>query len=417
MIPQIEVFDHSTDHDIHVGTALFSLRRGTISTSFQYSEKWLANTAHAYAIDPALPLSSGFQHCSGLPGAFRDSAPDRWGRTLIDHEQRDAAIANDGPLRKLDEVDYLVGVFDSTREGSLRYCIGDGGFLSIGKAIPPIIELPALLASSRNVIDKTAGYEQIKLLLDAGSASLGGARPKASVSDDGKLLLAKFPHKHDDWNVMAWEKTMLDMASALEIEVPISKLVKIGSENVLLLERFDRQDSESDGRRIPYLSGMTILGAQDGENCDYAELAEGLTMWTSSAKAQLVKLYKRIVFFVAVGNTDDHLRNWGIIRKSGDWVLSPAFDINPNPYSNASRATRILGETEDERVDLQAFGEYIGIDVEQRESIIRKTLAITKRSKEFARKNGCSASEISLFEREIKRRSDTIEQLNFIDRN
>ncbi len=405
MIPQLEVFDHSADHDVHVGTAFFSFRRGAISTSFQYSEEWLDDLDHAYAIDPALPLSPGFQHCSGLPGAFRDSAPDRWGRTLIDHEQRDASIKSGEPLRRLDEIDYLISVFDSTREGSLRYRIGEEDFLSSGRTIPPMIELPTLLDLSREVVDRTAGFEQIKVLLEAGSASLGGARPKASVSDGKKLLLAKFPHKHDDWNMMAWEKTMLDMAGALGIEVPHSKLVRIGDESVLLLERFDRQNSEMDGRRVPYLSGMTILGAKDGENRDYAELAENLVFWTSSARSQLLELYKRIVFYVAVGNTDDHLRNWGIIRKNDEWVLSPSFDINPNPYENANRTTRILGALDDKDANLQEFGEYIGIEAEQRSSIIHKTLGITKRLRWFAQKNGCSASEIALFEREIDRRS------------
>ena len=134
-----------------------------------------------------------------MPGAFRDSAPDRWGRTLIERDRREEAARDGSVLRQLDEVDYLVGVFDQTREGSLRFRESGGEFLATSAAIPPLVQLPKLVHASREVANDEAGREEVKELLAAGSGSLGGARPKASVCDGGRLLLAKFSHKDDEW--------------------------------------------------------------------------------------------------------------------------------------------------------------------------------------------------------------------------
>lgn len=265
MVPVLEVYDASSGDDRLVGTARFSLRRGSISTTFAYDEAWLANGRGSYVIDPDLPLMAGSQHCSGIPGAFRDCSPDRWGRTLIKREAREEALQNDLPLHQLDDVDFLIGVFDQTREGALRFCEPGGSFLAASSPIPPIVQLPALLHASYDVARDDAGRDEIKALLAAGSGSLGGARPKASVCDGERLLLAKFSHPEDEWNVMAWEKTALDLARMAGIPTPACQLIRVDDESVLLLDRFDRESSRIAGLRIPYMSGMTILESADGE--------------------------------------------------------------------------------------------------------------------------------------------------------
>ncbi len=183
------------------------------------------------------------------------------------------------------------------------------------------------------------------MLLDAGSGSLGGARPKASVTYEGKLRLAKFSHPGDEWDIMAWEKTALDLAEKAGIAVPARRLVRLGSSAALVLDRFDRARSMLDGPRIPYLSAMSLLGAQDGAQADYAEVAEALADWTCEPEAQLRELFRRVCLSVALHNTDDHLRNLGLIRTRKDWLLSPAFDINIDPVASRQRATAVYGET------------------------------------------------------------------------
>lgn len=398
MVPLLEVYDASTSKDHRVGTARFSLRRGTVSTTFSYDEGWLTAT-DAYALDPGLPLRPGPHHCVGLPGAFRDSSPDRWGRTLIERNRRDEAIQSGLPLRQLDDVDYLIGVFDRTREGSLRFCESGGAFLDESPGVPPIVQLPRLARASQDVAKHEAGRAEIKELLEAGSASLGGARPKASVCDDGRLLLAKFSHPEDDWDVMAWEKTALDLAAKVGIPVPPSRLVRVGDEAALLLDRFDREGSLLEGQRIPYMSAMTALQAQDGQTRDYAELAESLTLFAQPVAQQLKELFTRVSFSIAVGNTDDHLRNWGFLRNGGSWHLAPLFDVNPNAYLLAARATTVAGEPRDrEAQGLRDLADYCGLTPEEAAKVVAAVLTSVSRWKTVARKNGCPERDQKLFE-------------------
>lgn len=397
MVPLLEIYDSSTSEDVLVGRARFTLRRNAVSTVFTYDESYLA-APHAYEIDPALPLRTGASHCSGIPGAFRDSSPDRWGRRLILREQQSESNQEGSAFHHLDEVDFLIGVLDRTREGSLRYREPDSVFLAESNWIPPLLQLPELLAASRAVAKDEAGLAQVKELLKAGSGSLGGARPKASVRDDDKLLLAKFSHPHDDWDVMAWEKTMLDMACDIGIPTPASRLVRIGDESVLLLERFDREGSLAEGTRIPYMSAMTALLSNDGDNRDYAELAEKTAELVKDAKAALADLFMRVIFFVSINNTDDHLRNWGFVRKDNAWQLAPLFDVNPNPSSTDARVTGILGETgEKAAAMLLELASYAGLSNEQAQKTIGQVLQVTSRWEHYAKKNGCPERERKLF--------------------
>lgn len=156
--------------------------------------------------------------------------------------------------------------------------------------------------------------DAVKELLDAGTGSLGGARPKASVRDGDRLIVAKFSSPRDDWDVIAWEKTVLDLAEIAGLRVPDRKLTRVDGKSVLLLDRFDRTAT---GGRVPYLSAMTLLTARDGmsDQFDYTDLAETLAEHGSTTiSMDLVELWKRVVFSVAVHNTDDHLRNHGFIR-------------------------------------------------------------------------------------------------------
>lgn len=397
MVSKVQVYDSSTGEDRLVGTAWFSLRRNALSTVFAYDGDYLSSP-DAYAVDPAFPLSARSYHCDGMPGAFRDSSPDRWGRRLIEKSFQEQSRAEGRSARSLDEVDYLLGVFDETREGSLRFCEPGGSFAAQSASIPPIVKLPELLDASRQVAREEAGLPQIKELLEAGSGSLGGARPKASVLDGRRLLLAKFSHPNDRWDVMAWEKTMLDLAASAGISVPKSELVHIGNESVLLLERFDRGGSLLGGRRTGYMSAMTLLGSHDGEQRDYAELAEAAAMLVGNAREQLSELFRRVVFSVAVGNVDDHLRNWAFLRKSGKWETSPMFDVNPTPYENEARAMAILG-----KVGLRApqalreLASYADLDETEAVRIVGDVLSATRNWRRAAKRNRCSAQEEQLF--------------------
>lgn len=411
MIPSVLVYTSDAHDDVLVGACHFSLRRGTISSSFVYDQSYLAS-AGAYAIDPSLPLRNAAGFCEGLPGALRDSAPDRWGRHLIDRRAIAEANTKKSALQTRDEVDYLLGVYDASRQGALRFRMtSSGNYLSPNESVPPLVNLKRLIAASNQVSLGNAGNDQVKDLLDAGSGSLGGARPKASVTDGNRLLLAKFSHPGDEWDVMAWEKTSLDVAKATGLTVPAAKLLRIGPDSVLLLERFDREDSLMNGLRIPYLSAMSLVSAHDGSQCDYADVADALVDWCQDPLPQLESLFTRVTLSIALHNTDDHLRNLGLLRRGGQWVLSPVFDVNINPDSSRQRVTSVFGETGRLEIDgLRELAETCGLTDEKSTSIVAKVVRAAQSWRNFARRNGCKEAEAEFMSRVVDERTQALHE-------
>ena len=410
MIPSVDVYLSAGDDglDVLVGRARFNLRRGRVSTAFSYDEKYLASDG-AFATDPALPLQTSPLYVDGLPGAFRDSAPDRWGRHLISRRLRADADAT-GVLRSLDDVDYLLGVHDDARQGALRYSAADSDErLSADGGVPPRIELPGVLAASNRVAGGLGSADDVKTLLDAGSGSLGGARPKASVVDGERLLLAKFSHPGDEWHVMRWERFALSIAHEAQLSVPDCRLVSVGPDDALLLERFDREGGRARGRRLPYMSAMTLLGAQDGESRDYAELAEALVDIVADVRDALLDVFVRAALSIAIHNTDDHLRNIGLIRTGHSWKLAPCFDVNPNPALSEPRVTGVFGEVGAAEVDgLRALAPICGLSERKAARLVSRVLRALDGWKTEAMRLGCPRSEIELFAPVFSDRCDAL---------
>lgn len=312
---------------IKVGKLWFNVRGNRESASFEYDKKWLQHP-EKFALEPALKLTEGTFHTSqGLSifGSIGDSAPDRWGRTLI---RRYTNLSSNN--KTLFEVDYLLGVSDESRQGALRFSAtaNEGVFLSTENFIPPLIELPKLLTATERIIAEDERAEDLQLLLAPG-ASLGGARPKASIRDkNGDLAIAKFSRQNDEFNVVAWEAITLNLAAKSGINVPSYRLEKICDKSVLIVNRFDRVGE----KRIPFLSAMSMLDARDNEEHCYLEIAYALSQNGACPEEDMKELWRRIVFTIMVSNTDDHLRNHGFIyQRNKGWRLSPAYDINPTP--------------------------------------------------------------------------------------
>ena len=316
-----------------VGRLWARARQNRESASFEYDESWLQNPER-FALEPALTLGAGtFHTASGrtMFGAIGDSAPDRWGRLLMRRaERRRAETAGERP-RTLREIDYLLNVDDEARQGALRFAEEQGGpFLAQDGAIriPPLIELPRLLAAAERFVDEDDNDEDLRVLLAPGS-SLGGARPKASVRDrDGRLAIAKFPHHADEYRAVLWEAVALALAGKAGLTVPDWRIENVGERAVLLLRRFDRDGAV----RVPFLSAMSMLGAADNESRSYLEFVDALRRYGAAPKNDMLQLWRQIVFNILISNTDDHLRNHGFLYTGPDgWRLSPAYDLNPVP--------------------------------------------------------------------------------------
>jgi serine/threonine-protein kinase HipA len=382
--------------------------RGREGASFEYDAEWLRHPER-FALEPALQVGPGTFHTAGgrvLFGALGDSAPDRWGRSLIARAERRRAASEGRQPRSLREIDYLLSVSDIARPGALRYKRDvEGPFVADGdETVPPLVDLPRLLAAVAHVEADDETDEDLRLLLAPGS-SLGGARPKASVRDrDGHLLIAKFPARADDINVVRWEAVALELAHRAEIPVAPWRVERAAEQDILLVRRFDRAAAAPDQRgvvveqRVPFLSAMSMLDAADRELHSYLEIADALRRYGADTARDLVDLWRRIVFNVLASNLDDHLRNHGFLYTGPNgWRLSPAYDLNPVPIDVKPRfLTTTITADEDASASLElALGvaRDFGLREKQGRTIVDDVASVVRQWRDVASSLGLSTSE------------------------
>lgn len=403
MEKKILVYENfSSDVPQKLGALFVNELRGTEHYSFQYDDNWLTQTIFRYHLDPELSMYSGRQYpINQIFGIFADSSPDRWGRVLIKRREAIEAKKEDRKPRKLNDSDYLLGVYDETRMGAIRFKENeDGPFLSDDRetAAPPWASLRTLEEASRQFEkdENILNDKWLKQLLKPGS-SLGGARPKANIVDtEGNLWIAKFPSKNDEYNVGAWEKTVHDLAKLCGLNVPESKLETFSNlGSTFLVKRFDR----SGEKRIHFASAMTMLGKKDGASADdgssYLGIVNFIKAYGASPSDDLIELWKRIVFNMAVSNTDDHLRNHGFLLTTKGWRLSPLYDVNPVPYGD----TLSLNVNDyDNSISLELAIEtskYFDINTEDAKVFAENILTTVKNNWEsIAKKYGISHAKI-----------------------
>jgi serine/threonine-protein kinase HipA len=386
------------------------MRKNKESATFEYDEAWLQHPAK-FSLEPALQLGPGPFHTPAdtpMFGAIGDSAPDRWGRALMRRmERRRAEREGGGPPRTLQEIDYLLLVDDEARQGALRFAESEGGpFLREEgiKRIPPLVELPKLLAAAEHVMEDKDTEEDLRLLFAPGS-SLGGARPKASVIEkDGQLAIAKFPRRDDEVNTVVWEAVALALAKKAGIAVPVGRIETVANKPVLLLRRFDRDGA----RRIPFISAMSMLGSKDNETRSYLEIVDALRQHGAAPKADMEALWRRIVFNILISNTDDHLRNHGFLYAGQEgWRLSPAYDLNPVPTDIKPRVLATAINEEDNTASLALAMDvagYFDLDAAKAREVAAQVGKATSKWRDKAAGHGLVKSEIdrmaSAFEHE-----------------
>ena len=350
--------DFSFEKPELIGTLYVNVIKGSESYSFAYDDQWLKKTNLSVHLDPELMPYTGRQYPSGksIFGLLADSSPDRWGRVLMNKRERILAEKEGRKPAKLYDSDYLLGVYDETRMGGLRFkSKPDGAFLSDDKttAAPPWATLRSLEEASRNFENDETGLAEkwLQQLIKPGS-SLGGARPKATVVDPkNQLWIAKFPSKNDENDTGAWEMVAHDLAKLCGLTVPEAKLEKFSAlGSTYLVKRFDRIGN----KRVHFASAMTLLGKTDGasaaDGSSYLDIAAFIKANGAKPKADLIELWKRIVFNMAITNTDDHLRNHAFILTPTGWVLSPLFDVNPVPYGDE---LSLNVNEDDNRIDIE----------------------------------------------------------------
>jgi serine/threonine-protein kinase HipA len=371
---------------------------------FQYNSDWLRDP-RAFALDPDLSLDDApfFPRPElGNFGIFMDSSPDRWGQTLM--KRREALLAKDEKRtpRTLYAWDFLIGVQDFTRQGALRFRLeGTEEFLGNEKmAAPPVttlreLEAVAFQLSSRRIDDLDALRKWLAVLVAPG-ASLGGARPKANFTNsDGSLWISKFPARDDERDIGAWEYVVHALAMKAAIDVPPANLLQLNNDfHTFCTRRFDRVGG---GRRF-YASAITLLRKEHSEGTSYLELAQFIRSQGDAehVEADLAQLFRRIVFNVAVGNRDDHLRNHGFLLGKTGWRLAPAFDVNPN----IDKAEHVLNlDDGDNRPSLEAVlntAEFYGLTHDSAGKILEEVASAVDQWESIARKEHIAAADIDL---------------------
>ncbi|MBK6932566.1 MAG: type II toxin-antitoxin system HipA family toxin [Saprospirales bacterium] len=380
--------------------------KGRKAFGFEYHSDWI-RSKEQLLLDPDIGWFSGPQFPPGKEnfGLFLDSMPDRWGRTLM--KRRAAAWAKEAgqPIPTLYDIDFLLGVQDESRMGALRFKLeSDGPFLAndANSPVPPmasIRELQQAAAAIESDMDNKSIKKWLAILVAPGS-SLGGARPKANVLDENNnLWIAKFPSKNDTLDNGAWEFLLYRLASNAGIIMAESKLLKVGgSYHTFLTRRFDR----THGERVHFASAMTMTGNTEDtikeHPASYLDLAEFIRFSGADIKMDLQQLWRRIVFHIAVSNTDDHLRNHGFLLSPGGWRLAPAFDLNP---STDKDGLALNIDMDDNALDFQlamSIGQYFQLTNIEMVEILEQVKNVVKGWRAVAKNIGIAKHEQELME-------------------
>lgn len=312
----------------------------TLASRFVYGRGYLQRT-NRLSVDPvSLSLSAGaptdgwLQPINGLPlfGALRDATPDLWGRKVIENRLH-------APPDSLPESVYLLHA-GPNRMGALDVRPHHASPPALG-SLPAAIDLDHLVEAAERIEAGEPVPAHLELIFD-GAPSLGGARPKAVITHKGRQWVAKFPLKADKFDVSTIERTTLELAREVGMDVPETDLVRLADgRTVMLIERFDRQINDGRIERIHMVSGLTMLGKDESEahTGAYSDLASAIGVHGADGHAarDRTELFKRMVFNILCGNDDDHLRNHAFLHDGRGWRLSPLYDVLPKPQHSTER--------------------------------------------------------------------------------
>lgn len=390
-----------------IGELSFDSVRGSETYGFSYDKEWLAKYGDVF-------LSEDLQNFPGIQysrperdifACFSDALPDRWGRTLLNRREQISAADEKRPVRRLTSFDYLMGIDDASRMGGFRFAETPGGkFINCEASlrVPPLASVRELMHAAHEIEASEEKHllpskKWLAQLLHPGT-SLGGARPKASVIDeDGRLTVAKFPSRKDDYDVGLWEHFCHVMGRKAGLNVAETSTIPGEYYHILLSKRFDRNKN---GKRIHFASVLTLLGLTDGDNAStgygYPDIVDFIIQNGSNVEQNLEELYRRVAFYIIVGNSDDHFRNHGFLLTRKGWELSPAYDINPTLADNQSLLINRSTSESDLSILLESAGDYM-LSMEKAKTIIEEVKSAMKSWRSEARRLGLPQRDIDMF--------------------
>lgn len=368
--------------------------RGRITAAFRYTPSFLDDPA-AFPLDPvSLPLRPEVVQAR-LPapgfGVFEDALPDDWGRRLL--------VRKAGLDRDHQRLPHLLKAIGASALGALSFLDRD----AVEPAPPDAdaVLLDVLLDQAEAFErDATVSNHDIAALLRAGS-SPGGARPKALVdTSDNRRWIAKFPRREDRMPVITIEAATMRLAAAAGLRVPEIRLLHIAEKPVLLVERFD---ITPEGGRRHMISMQTLLRADQWYHLGYDDLMDVVRRISDHPREDLHQLFRQMVFNAAVGNTDDHLKNFTMLHDQSGWRLSPAYDLLPDIEGRREHVLRIdLSNTFSARFPLENTARRHGI--RGAADIISEVIAAVSNWRQRFSESGVPQNDIEHLSPDIERR-------------
>jgi serine/threonine-protein kinase HipA len=303
---------------------------------FKYAPSYV-DAGLAWAIDPKnlpfLPTSDVLApRYQGLHDVLRDACPDAWGQALL---RREFNLPEDSP-----PLQYLLKASNLDRWGAIAVGTGarppDAQFNHPGlPQLNEVVEELAALAERRPTVRAKIRSRLVQ------TASVGGARPKATVQgDNGQFWLVKPEIMSDVANIPLLEHVSQQWGAASGLN--FAKTVyhpAAGGRSAVRVLRFDRTQHQ----RHMCVSAASLLQAEypgllQTDRWSYPRLAEELRL-AGAPVDDLLELFGRMVFNCVCGNDDDHVRNHAIVYSAQErrWRLAPAFDVVPNPVETPTR--------------------------------------------------------------------------------
>lgn len=344
-------------------------RRGVVeSGEYAYGRQYLASQSAIPLNNEHMPLSDDtlilperrLRDGGALPLTFRDALPDSWGRRVLEAQHGSS----------LEDVDVLL-LTNADRVGAMVFSES----LPIHKENSET-SLVALEKMSEAVKRLELAMEitpEMRRLLQRGG-TLGGARPKATFIHENRRWIAKFPAQGDSHDVELLEICILKLAEQCGIQVAPSRLEKIQRGHAILIARFDRVGDIEHEKRIHYLSALAILNVPYESNLgSYVDLAQVIRKISINPVQDLDQLYRRVIFNLIVDNTDDHVKNHGMLHVvGGKYRLAPAFDIEMQLRNVGYQELAIIANNHTSSLHLALeAAPYFGLKKEDAKKIIK----------------------------------------------
>jgi serine/threonine-protein kinase HipA len=368
---------------------------GGLQGAFRYTRDFL-NHPLTFALDPAhLPLTTDeveiYRPHAGIPAVIEDALPDDWGRQLLIRRHR--------LTRQRQRVPELLARLGAGGLGALAFSeAGEPAPLDTSAQLPDLDKL--LAAAQLFEAGELSSNDELALLFQAGS-SPGGARPKALIKDQTHYWIAKFPSVKDRFDMVALEAATLTLAQQAGLEVPEHHVIPCANQKALLLRRFD---VTGQGRRH-MLSLQSLMGLEGYYQASYQDLADAIRLYSTYPDHDLPRLYRQMVFNIAIGNTDDHLKNFTLLHDNKGWHLAPAYDLLPNINQNLEHVLSfgITGYLP-KRKDLHYLAKSFGLGKKKSVQIIDAVKDTVGQWQQIYTRFDLPATTLAFFNRDIQQR-------------